>query len=109
MLPMASIQKHGNKWRVQVYVAGVRDSTTKPTRQEAAQCALEREAELKGTKLPDRTLLDALRRFADEESSKRSGEKWEVQAGRVDEPWILLAVLRVDQPLAVPSHGDQAP
>lgn len=78
MLPMASIQKHGNKWRVQVYVAGVRDSTTKPTRQEAAQWALEREAELKGTKLPDRTLHDALRRFAEEESIKRSGEKWEI-------------------------------
>ncbi len=78
MLPMASIQKHGNKWRVQVYVAGVRDSAIKPTRQEAAQWALEREAEMKGAKLPDRTLLDALRKFAEEESSKRSGEKWEV-------------------------------
>jgi len=75
---MASIQKSGNKWRVQVFVAGVRDSTTRPTRQEAAQWALEREAELRGTKLPDRTLKDALRRFADEVSPQREGARWEL-------------------------------
>ncbi|WDJ98426.1 hypothetical protein JH262_01660 [Xanthomonas campestris pv. incanae] len=34
---MASIQQTGNKYRVQVYIDGVRDSTTKATRQEAAQ------------------------------------------------------------------------
>ncbi|OQP82079.1 hypothetical protein IA54_021015 [Xanthomonas phaseoli pv. syngonii LMG 9055] len=52
---MASIQRNGNKYRVQVYVDGVRDSTTKSTGQEAAQWALEHEAELRGTKLPDKT------------------------------------------------------
>lgn len=62
---------------MQVYVAGVRDSTTKPTRQEAAQWALEREAELRGTKLPDRTFKDALRRFSEEVAEHRAGKKWE--------------------------------
>jgi integrase len=69
---------------VQVYVAGVRDSTTKPTRQEAARSrqeaarwALEREAELKGTKLPDKLFLDALQRYAKEEAPKRAGARWE--------------------------------
>lgn len=75
---MASIQRSGKGWRVQVYVAGVRDSATKPTKQEAAQWALEREAELRGKRLPDRTLLDAMRRYARDEAPKRSGEHWEI-------------------------------
>ncbi|PJL10656.1 hypothetical protein B9Y66_16350 [Stenotrophomonas maltophilia] len=44
---MGSIQRSGNKWRVQVYVARVRDSTTKHTKQEAAKWVPEREAELR--------------------------------------------------------------
>ena len=56
MQPMASIQKHGRRWRVQVYVNGTRDSAVKLTRQEAAQWALQRESELSGRKLPDRSL-----------------------------------------------------
>lgn len=77
MLPMASIQRSGNKWRVQVFVAGVRSSTTLPTKQEAAKWALEREAEMRGSKLPDRTLLEAMRRYVKEEAPKRAGEHWE--------------------------------
>lgn len=77
MLPMASIQRSGNKWRVQVFVAGVRNSTTLPTKQEAAKWALEREAEMRGSKLPDRTLLEAMRRYVKEEAPKRAGERWE--------------------------------
>ncbi len=74
---MASIQRSGNKWRVQVYVAGVRDSTTKHTKQEAAKWALEREAELRGGKLPDKSLGEALRKYVKEEAPKRAGERWE--------------------------------
>ncbi|WP_336339775.1 MULTISPECIES: tyrosine-type recombinase/integrase [Stenotrophomonas maltophilia group] len=74
---MASIQRSGNKWRVQVYVAGVRDSTTKHTKQEAAKWALEREAELRGGKLPDKSLREAMRRYVKEEAPKRAGERWE--------------------------------
>ena len=80
MLPMASIQRSGNKWRVQVFVAGVRSSTTLPTKQEAAKGgggALEREAEMRGSKLPDRTLLEAMRRYVKEEAPKRASEHWE--------------------------------
>lgn len=75
---MASMQRHGKKWRVQVYAAGVRDSKVLPTRQEAAQWALQREAELTGKKLPDKTLKDAMRLYAAEEAPKHRGEKWEV-------------------------------
>ena len=63
---------------MQVYTAGVRDSKVFPTRQEAAQWALQREAELTGRRLPDRSLADALRLYAREEAPKHRGEKWEV-------------------------------
>jgi hypothetical protein len=58
---MASIQRSGNKWHVLVCIVGVRDSTTKHTKQEAAKWALEREAELRGGKLPDKSLREAMR------------------------------------------------
>ncbi|MCC4632652.1 hypothetical protein [Xanthomonas dyei] len=75
---MASIQRTGNKYRVQVYIHGMRDSTTKATRQEAVQWALEREAELRGTKLPDKTFDDALKRYETEVASARAGSRWEL-------------------------------
>ncbi|RZZ81031.1 tyrosine-type recombinase/integrase [Pseudoxanthomonas winnipegensis] len=75
---MASIKQNGKGYRVQLYVAGVRDSKTFDTRKEAAQWALEREAELRGKRLPDKTLLDAMRRYARDEAPKRAGEKWEL-------------------------------
>src|SRR3546814_17814067 len=61
---MASIKPNGSGYRVQVYVKGVRDSGTFPTRKEAAQWALERGAELKGATLPDETFADAMDVFA---------------------------------------------
>ena len=77
MLPMASIRPSGSKWRVQVYVNGVRDSETFVTRKEAATWALEREAELRGAKLPDKTLAEAMRRYAKDVAPQRAGERWE--------------------------------
>lgn len=74
---MASIRKRGLSWRVELYVNGERDSGTFPTKREAAQWALQREAELTGRKLPDKTMGDALTRFADEKAPKRKGGRWE--------------------------------
>lgn len=74
---MGGIQRSGNKWRVQVYVARVRDSTTKHTKQEAAKWVPEREAELHGGKLPDKSLREAMRRYVKEEAPKRAVERWE--------------------------------
>lgn len=75
---MASIYKHGSGYRVQVYVSGVRDSAVKPTRAEASQWALQREAELSGKKLPDKSLGDALRRYAADVAPSHKGAKWEL-------------------------------
>ncbi|UHQ21939.1 site-specific integrase [Lysobacter sp. 5GHs7-4] len=74
---MASIRPSGSKWRVQVYVAGVRDSQIFATRKEAATWGLEREAELRGAKLPDKTFGDAMKRYQHDEAPKRGGAHWE--------------------------------
>jgi integrase len=80
--PMASIQKVAGGYRVQVDVQGRRASKTLPTKREATDWAVEKERELKerakGHKGHGKTLRDALRKFADEESPKRRGERWEV-------------------------------
>jgi integrase len=75
---MASIQRSGAKWRVQVFAKGVRDSGTFKTRQEAAAWAMAREAELTGSRLPDKTLADAMRRFEREVAPDHRGGRWEI-------------------------------
>ena len=74
---MASIYRNGSKWRAQVYTNGVRDSKSLPTRQEAAQWALQREGELSGRKLPDKSLIDALRIYAKDVTPSHRGSRWE--------------------------------
>lgn len=74
---MASIQKHGTRWRVQVYAHGTRDSKILQTKQEAAQWALQREAELTGKKLPDKSWGDAMKRYALEVAPSHRGGRWE--------------------------------
>lgn len=75
---MASIQRHGAKWRVQVYVDRNRESRVFKTKQEASAWALEREAELSGAKLPDKTFADAMDDYARKVSPDRDGGHWEV-------------------------------
>lgn len=75
---MASIQRHGAKWRVQLYANGKRESRVFPSKARAAAWALEREAELTGAALPDRSLGDAMDRYAREVSPGHRGERWEV-------------------------------
>lgn len=74
---MASIRKRGVRWRAEVYRNGVRESDTFRTRQEAAQWALRREAELDGTRLPDKDVGAALARYRREVSPTHKGERWE--------------------------------
>lgn len=74
---MASIQKHGNRYRAQVFVKGERASALFDTRKEAALWALEREAEMRGKKLPDKTFGDAMLRYSHDISEDRAGGHWE--------------------------------
>lgn len=75
---MASIRKRGATWRVELYKDGTRESASFPTKQQAAAWATQREAELTGARLPDKTVKDALRRFAGEVSEGRKGARWEL-------------------------------
>lgn len=74
---MASIKRHGSRWRAQVYVRGRRDSGVFDTKAEAAAWALEREAEIAGRKAHSGTVADVLRRYAHDVSPTHRGERWE--------------------------------
>jgi integrase len=78
---MASITKTATGYRAQVKVAGQRDSQVHPTRREAVLWGARREIEMRdqATKPAGdlHTLRQALRKYADEVSPKRKGERWE--------------------------------
>jgi len=84
---MASIQKTEKGYRVQVKVVvpgrdkPVRDSETFPTRREAVEWGARREAEIKSeATMPlgeQYTLRQALRKYAEEVSPTKRGERWE--------------------------------
>jgi integrase len=70
-------------WRVQLEIAGVRDSGTFPTKREAQDWSATRASELRAVKATGlngkgKTLQDAFRRFAEEEAPKRRGEDKEI-------------------------------
>lgn len=73
---MASIRKRGKAWSVELYRHGHREHATFRTKSEAAQWALQREAELTGARLPDRTLDDALARYEREKGPSLSSPRW---------------------------------
>lgn len=95
---MASIRKRGSSWRAEVYRDGKRESQSFLTKQQASAWATQREAELGGERLPDKTLGDALLRYAEGVSPKKKGEKWEVarltKMGRDKVAKVKLAALR---------------
>ena len=76
---MASIQKHGKKWRAFVARDGIRKSKILPTRQEAKDWAARQEYTiLHREEIASATKLSAvLERYADEVSSGKRGERWE--------------------------------
>lgn len=75
---MASIRKRGKVWGVQVYVNGVRESATFDTKAAAAAWALERQAQLSGKRLPNKTMGDAFARYAVEVSPSKGGVRFEL-------------------------------
>ena len=96
---MANFERRGSSWRVRLMVDGQRESATFPTKREAAAWAVQREAELTGAKLPDRTLWDALDRYEREIVPLHKGAKWEkvrIKAFK-SEPIARRALDRVDR------------
>lgn len=75
---MASYRKRGKTWRVELYRDGRRESRSFNSKTEAVTWVTQREAELVGKALPDKTVKDALRRYASEVAPTHRGEHWEV-------------------------------
>jgi len=75
---MASYRRRGTSWRAELYRDGVRESATFATKAQAVAWAHQREAELIGERLPDKSVKDALRRYAAEVAPTHKGERWEV-------------------------------
>lgn len=91
---MASIQRRGASWRAEIYKDGRRESNTLPTKAQAVKWALMREAELTGARLPENTVKDALRRYANEVAPKHKGVKWELaRLGLIERDPIALVRL----------------
>lgn len=77
---MASIQKTATGYRAQLQVLGQRESESFKTKREAQQWAARRDAELRagaGSLGTRKTLLQTLRRYSNEVSSRRRGWRWE--------------------------------
>ncbi len=74
---MGSYRKRGASWQAEVYRNGKRETATFPSKVQAVRWVNQREAELTGARLPDKSVGDALTRYAEEESPKHRGERWE--------------------------------
>lgn len=77
---MATFRKRGNTWRVEVYLAGVRESSTHTTKAEAAAWARIREAEVlagRRGQIVARSVRQALSRYGKEVAPTHRGAKWE--------------------------------
>lgn len=75
---MAYFRRRGKRWQAEVYVEGKRESRTLHTKAEAQQWAAQRELELTGRALPNKTLQDAFTRYAETVSPKKRGARWEI-------------------------------
>lgn len=69
-------------WRVQIEIKGVRESGTFPTKRDAQDWAARRAMEIRalatGRGGEIKTVADALRRYAEEVSPGKKGERWEI-------------------------------
>lgn len=75
---MASIQKVAKGYRVQLTVKGQRDSRVFDSKREAQQWAAGREIEMRaGSAMGGKTFSQAVKKYTEEVSSKKDGERWE--------------------------------
>lgn len=75
---MASIRKHGKKWRAEVYRHGQRRSKVLDTKAQAMAWAVDAERELNaGEGIPDKPFSALLEKYRQEVSEGKKGYKWE--------------------------------
>lgn len=89
------------KHRFEIELLGVRDSASFPTKKEGQLWAAKREAEIRagtGGQFPSRTLSEAIKRYKEEVSAQKRGERWEalrLEAFERDNPELAAKVLSV--------------
>jgi integrase len=77
---MATIRKRGIAWQAQVFLKGIRQSSTHSSKLEAQQWAAKTESEIIAGKkeiVADKTFGDLLTKYRDEVSPTKDGERWE--------------------------------
>jgi integrase len=79
---MATYRKRGDSWRAEIAKKGIRLSATFDTKAEAIAWAIEKEAEIGrstsvATVASTKTLIDAIKRYEEEVSPTKKGERWE--------------------------------
>lgn len=76
---MASVAKHGERWRAQVFKKGVRESKIFATKSQATRWAARREYEIEhaGEAASKALFRDVLERYTHEVSPKKRGVRWE--------------------------------
>ncbi|AFC85932.1 tyrosine-type recombinase/integrase [Frateuria aurantia] len=79
---MASIFKHGKRWRAQVLIKGQRKSKVFVTKAQASAWAIEQEAVSSGRATIPRLVSDALERYEREVAPTRGAGRWEVMKCR---------------------------
>lgn len=99
------------RWWVQITVAGTRDSGTFDTKAEASVWAARRSTELRAMRGTGagkvKTLREALRRYAEEVSPHKKGERWElIRLTAFEKPGH--EALRIDRKLADLTPADVA-
>lgn len=103
-----SISKDGKRWRVRVYMNGVRKSRNCATKAEALAWESQFRRELADPASGLQTLGDALRRFRKTVTPTRKGEKWETNRLRALEA-LPLAQKRLSRltPAHIAEYRDQ--
>lgn len=96
---MASFTKTPNGYRAEFRFRGIRQTKLAPTRREAQLWVIQREKELQddyGDKFPKKTLLDALKRYAEEISPTHKGEAWEIVRLKAFEKTMPIKTLLIE-------------
>ena len=83
---MATIRKRGNRWQAEVRIKGVKRTKTWASKAAAQDWALKEEQQIRASNSlegHDRTVIDAVRRYAKEISPRRKSNKWEQLRAKV--------------------------
>jgi len=95
---MASIRKHKDKWRAEVFVHGQRKSAVWDTRREAVAWAQKVEAEMQHRRVERKTFDDLCVEYLLRVTPKKAGAQWEVRRIAVFRQLLSGDLAKIDAP-----------